>query len=68
MSSTEFPMLIEKTVALLTHLTEADVQALPPAERRRFADLLNHWAKIAERPDLPKAGFIEQLARGERAN
>jgi hypothetical protein len=60
--------VIGKTLALLDALTPADVQALSPFERRRFADLCKHLADLAERPDPPKAGFIEQLARGERAH
>jgi hypothetical protein len=60
--------VIDKTVALLNALSPADVQALPPFERRRFVDTLKYWATVAERPEPPKAGFIEQLARGERAH
>jgi hypothetical protein len=41
--------VIEKTIALLGGLTFADVQALPPAQRRRFADMCKHWANLAER-------------------
>jgi hypothetical protein len=41
--------VIEKTIALLGGLSPADVQALPPAQRRRFADMCKHWANLAER-------------------
>ena len=58
--------VIQKTVALLTHLTEANVQSLPPAERRRFADILKHWASVADRP-APKAGVLLDLKNGVRA-
>ena len=60
--------VIEKTVALLTLLKPADVQALPPFERRRFSDLLKHLADVADRPAPPKAGVLCDLRRGDRAH
>lgn len=59
-------MLVEKTIALFAAMTEADVMALPPAQRRRFADVLKHWARIAERPAtaVPKAGVLGHLHDG----
>ena len=60
--------VINKTVALLDALTPADVQALTPFERRRFADLCRHLAELAEQPDIPKAGLLSDLHRGDRAN
>ena len=42
--------VIEKTIALLGGINPADVQALPPVQRRRFADICKHWANLAERP------------------
>src|SRR5262249_3862707 len=57
---------IEKTVALLDALTVTDVQALPPAQRRRFADMCKHWASLADRADAPKAGVLSDLKRGTR--
>ena len=55
--------VIEKTIALLGGLTPADVQALPPVQRRRFADICMHWAKLAERPGdtIRKAGVLSDL-------
>ncbi|HWE21738.1 MAG TPA: hypothetical protein VG758_31935 [Hyphomicrobiaceae bacterium] len=59
--------VIEKTVALLDALTPTDVQALPPAQRRRFADICKHWAQLAEpRAEPPKAGILSDLKRGMR--
>jgi hypothetical protein len=58
--------VIEKTVALLDALTVTDVQALPPAQRRRFADICKHWAALADRADAPKAGVLSDLKRGAR--
>jgi hypothetical protein len=58
--------VIEKTVALLDVLTFHDVQALPPAQRRRFADMCKHWAQLADRADAPKAGVLGDLKRGAR--
>lgn len=60
----------DKIAALFDALTPADVEALPPAERRRFADRCRHWAALAE-PQAhasPKTGILAQLkdsARGE---
>jgi hypothetical protein len=60
--------VIEKTVALLDALTPTDVQALPPAQRRRFADICKHWAQLAEprAEPSPKAGILSDLKRGMR--
>jgi hypothetical protein len=59
--------VIEKTVALLDALTLRDVQALPPARRRQFADMCKHWADLAERrSEPPKAGVLSDLKRGYR--
>jgi hypothetical protein len=57
--------IADKVTALLTALTPADVQALPPAQRRRFADLCRHWAALAEQKVPPlKAAFITELEDG----
>ena len=59
--------LAQKVAALLGALTPADVDALPPIQRRRFADLCRHVAEMAEREEkkeLPKAGFFAELADG----
>ncbi|HEX5998952.1 MAG TPA: hypothetical protein VFZ16_06105 [Hyphomicrobiaceae bacterium] len=59
--------VIEKTVALLDALTISDLESLPPARRRRFADVCKHWADLAEpRPEPPKAGILSDLKRGYR--
>jgi hypothetical protein len=58
--------LAAKVLALLTSLSPADVEALPPFERRRLADLCRHVADLAER-DVPKAGVLARLHDGERA-
>jgi hypothetical protein len=41
--------LAQKVADLLTALTRADVEALPPVQRRRFADLCRHCANMADR-------------------
>ena len=58
--------LAQKVSDLLSALTAADVEALPPIQRRRFADVCRHWAALAarEEKDAPKAGFIAELADG----
>jgi hypothetical protein len=59
--------VIEKTVALLGVLTPHDVQALPPAKRRHFADVCKYLADIAEpRPAPPKTGILSDLRQGYR--
>lgn len=52
--------VIEKTIALLGGITPADVQALPPAYRRHFADICRHWAKLADA--LPESGRPHRFA------
>jgi hypothetical protein len=52
----------EKIAALFETLTVADVAAMPPATRRRFAALCRHWAEQAEpRAEPPKSGGIADL-------
>jgi hypothetical protein len=55
--------VLEKTIALLGGINPADVQALPPAQRRRFADICKHWATLAERPgdSKRKSGVLSDL-------
>jgi hypothetical protein len=60
--------LAQNVFDLLSALTPTDVEALPPVERRRLADVLRHWATLAERDDdKPKAGVLALLGRGDRA-
>ncbi len=60
--------VIEKTIALMGGLTPAEVLALPPAQRRRFADMCKHWAKLAERPgdSVRKIGVLSDLQARRR--
>lgn len=53
--------VITNAIALLNALRPEDIQALPPFERRRFSDLLNYWARIADKPDAPKSGVLGDL-------
>lgn len=58
-----------KIAALFNVLTREEVDALPPAERRRFADLCRHWADFADirpRPVTPGTGVLADLKRGWR--
>ncbi len=56
-----------KITALFEALTVADVQALSPAERRRFADWCQLWAKRAEqRAQAPKSGVLLDLQDRQR--
>jgi hypothetical protein len=60
--------LIEKTIALLGGINPADVQALPPAQRRRFADICKHWASLAERSGdtVRRVGVLSDLQARRR--
>jgi hypothetical protein len=58
-----------KIAALFIALTREEVDAMPPAERRRFADLCRHWADFADirpRPTVPTSGVLADLKRGLR--
>ena len=60
-----------KISALFNVLTREEVDAMPPVERRRFAELCRHWADFAElRPRLQEAqsqsGVLADLKRGLR--
>jgi hypothetical protein len=57
--------ITDKVAALLTGLTREEVDAMPPARRERFAQLLQHWADFARiRPQPPKSGVLLELKRG----
>jgi hypothetical protein len=60
-------MSVAMKIAALFHvLTREEVDALPPAERRRFADLCRHWADFADirpRPAAPRTGVLADLKR-----
>jgi hypothetical protein len=60
--------VVEKAEAIMGSLTPTDLAALPPAQRRRFADLCRHLADLAEpHPDRePKAGVLADLKNGLR--
>jgi len=56
----------DKIAALFGALTREEVDGLPPAARRRFADLCRHWADFAEiRPGERNAqsGVLADLRR-----
>jgi hypothetical protein len=53
-----------KIAALFNALTREELDAMAPAERRRFADLCRHWADLAElgrRVEPPRSGVLEAL-------
>ena len=55
----------DKIVALLAGLKPSDIQALPPAERRRFADWCRRAADLADPPPkAPSSGVLAQLGNG----
>ena len=59
--------MIQRLAALMEALTTQDVEATPPALRRRFAQLSRYWAEIADpsKPP-PKSGVLGDLSRGDR--
>jgi hypothetical protein len=45
----------DKIAALFVALTREEVDAMPPAQRERFAQLCEHWANFAKlRPSRPR--------------
>jgi hypothetical protein len=58
----------EKIAALMEQLTQAEVEAMAPAMRERFAFLCSRWANVARvrHQDGPKAGVLADLRRGLR--
>jgi hypothetical protein len=59
--------LAEKTIALLGVLRAVDVQELPPAKRKAFADLCRHvaeWADPSARIVTPRSGVLYDLKSG----
>ena len=61
--------VVEKTIALLGGLNPADLQTLPPAQRRRFADMCRHLADMAEPrayQAVPKTGVLFDLQSRRR--
>ena len=61
--------MISKIAALFEVLTIAEVEATPPALRRRFAQHARYWAEIADpqKPPTPKAGVLADLKQGQRS-
>lgn len=66
----------DKILALLDTMTPASLDDLPPAHRRRFADVCRYWADRADKPKtgvtLPRPrkseGVLASLARGDRSH
>jgi hypothetical protein len=61
-----------KIAALLNTLTLSDVESMPPAERRSFAELCRHWAQLAEHArsqcvDPHASGILADLRQGYRS-
>jgi hypothetical protein len=61
--------MIQRIAALMEGLTIPDVQAAPPAHRRRFAQHARYWAEIADptKPPAPKSGVLADLSKGKRS-
>lgn len=71
--------VLAKAAALLSAASPDDLERMSPVERRRLADLMWAWHRIAERRDRvaalqatvrpapPKAGVLAYLYDGERA-
>lgn len=60
----------DKIAALFVALTREEVDAMPPAQRERFAQLCEHWANFAKlRPQSSpgKAGILVELRGGRQS-
>jgi hypothetical protein len=58
--------LIDKIVALLMSLTDDQVEALPPVERRRLEDQCLRVAVLCAPLPRPRAGILGELRNGHR--
>ena len=59
--------VVDKTVALLISLTDQQIEALPPAERRRLEnECLRVAVLCAPVPDKPASGVLVELAAHRR--
>ena len=60
--------LVDKAIAALAALDLVAIEKVPPAGRRRLADICRHIAGIAEpKPATPKTGVLSDLKGGDRA-
>jgi hypothetical protein len=60
----------DKIAALFVALTREEVDAMPPAQRERFAQLCEHWANFAKlrpEPASAKAGILIELRGGRQS-
>jgi hypothetical protein len=60
---------VDKIDGLLASITLDDIEKLPPANRRRLAQMLRHAADIADPPSKPPptGGVLRDLGNGARA-
>lgn len=56
--------LAQQILKLLEQTTREEIEALPPIERQRLAQLLSHWARLAADPPAP--GVLRDLTREPR--
>jgi hypothetical protein len=61
--------VIDKIVALFDAIDVVEIEAMPPAQRQRFAQRCRHLAALAERGQKPepKSGVLGKLKDGERS-
>jgi hypothetical protein len=62
-------MMIDRIAALLDSLTLEDLDRVPPARQRKFAELCRHWQQVVERrlKPKPKSGVLADLSQGKRS-
>jgi hypothetical protein len=62
--------MVGNVTALLNTLRLSDVEAMRPTERRRFVELCQHWARLAERPrvDPRGSGVLADLRQGHHTD
>lgn len=68
------PSFVTKIIGLFAAMEPEDLEPLAPATRHRFAQILRHWADLAEPPierlpkrSRPRSGVLYLLNDGERA-
>jgi hypothetical protein len=56
--------IAERAAAVLETLSTADLEAMQPAARRRFADRCRRLADLCDRCEAPKGGVLADLRNG----
>jgi hypothetical protein len=67
-------LIAQKIAALFAALTREEIAAMPPLQREKFAELLQHWASVAgkrhpqqQQQAREQSGVLASLRTGARA-